>query len=92
MADHRCDRVGALAIGHESIGVPQLAWSTVGWVARSLLGPGRPGSKDSAPDDDASIVFGTDPFPDQVEILGLPEVDLHVLVDEKIGLARPALI
>ncbi len=50
------------------------------------------GSKDSAPDDDASIVFETDPFPDRVEILGLPEVDLHVLVDENVGLAAARLL
>jgi predicted acyl esterase len=71
-----------------------LSWRGPQWIGSHAPFWDRSGvgSKDSAPDDDASIIFETDPFLDQVEILGLPEVDLHVLVDENVGLAAARLL
>ena len=74
--------------------VGSLSWRGPQWVGshapfwdRSGLG-----SKDSAADDAASVVFETEPFASQMEILGLPEVDLHVIVDEIVGLVAARLL
>jgi putative CocE/NonD family hydrolase len=50
------------------------------------------GSTDSAADDAASLVFETAPLSTSIDLLGPPEVDLHVTVDEPVGMVAVRLL
>ncbi|MBK5268204.1 MAG: CocE/NonD family hydrolase, partial [Acidimicrobiia bacterium] len=65
-----------------------LTWSGPQWVGSHAPFWDRAGlgSTDSSADDSASLVFETEPLAEAIEILGPPEVDLHVTVDEPVGL------
>ena len=81
-----------VVVGHESrraalLAGPQWVGSHAPFWDRAGLG-----SKDSAADDAASLVFETDPLPEPIDILGLPEVDLHVTVDQPVGLVAARLL
>ena len=64
-----------------------------GWVhmRRSGIGPASAATTRRA-DDEASLVFETDPLTEPIDILGLPEVDLHVTVDQPVGVAVARLL
>lgn len=71
-----------------------LSWQGPQWVGSHAPSWDRAGmtSTESGPDDAGSLVFETDPFPDDIEILGLPAVDLYVTVDQPIGLVAARLL
>ena len=50
------------------------------------------GSSDSRADDEAAIVFETDAMTETIEIIGLPELRVHVTVDEPVGLVAARLL
>jgi len=71
-----------------------LTWSGPQWVGSHAPFWDRAGlgSTDSSADDSASLAFETEPLAEAIEILGLPEVDLHVTVDEPVGLVATRLL
>jgi len=71
-----------------------LSWRGPQWVGSHAPFWDRAGlgSKDSAADDAASLVFETGLLPEAIEILGLPEVDLHLTVDEPVGVVAVRLL
>jgi hypothetical protein len=72
----------------------ELSWRGPQWVGSHAPFWDRAGlgSKDSTADDEASLVFETDPLPESIDILGLPEVDLHLTVDQPVGVAAARLL
>ena len=71
-----------------------LSWTGPQWVGSHAPFWDRAGlgSQDSTVDDEGSLVFETDPLPESIEILGQPEVDLHITVDQPVGVAAARLL
>jgi predicted acyl esterase len=71
-----------------------LSWRGPQWVGSHAPSWDRAGlgSNDPAADDEASLVFETDPLPESIEILGQPEVVLNLTVDQVVGVAAARLL
>ncbi len=76
-----------------------LRHDTVTWAGPQWVGQHAPawdragrGSTDSSEDDAHSVTFETEPFVEQFEILGAPEIDVEVTSDKTVGMVAARLI
>jgi predicted acyl esterase len=72
----------------------RLVWEGPLWVGQHapFWDRGGLGSTDPTADDDASLLFETEPLSEPIEILGVPAVELMVSTDQNVGMVAVRLL
>lgn len=78
----------------ETLGGSESVWAGPQWIGAHAPVWDRAGvgSGDSAADDAESLVFETEPLPEEIEILGAPELALTVTSDKGMGMVAVRLL